>query len=77
MNMVEKVEKVRKTACAELEKIEESRNLMPNGWMQLAPPQPQQMETTLAIEISSCHVIVNAETDPELLKKVCRVLRSL
>lgn len=69
--------KLRKAACGELEKSEESRNLVPNGWMQLALPQPQKKETGLDIEISGCHVSVNADTDPELLKKVCLVLRSL
>ena len=71
--------RLRKAACTELEKLEKSRNLMPNGWVQLAPlqPQSQQMKATLDIEISGCHVTANADTDPELLKKVCRVLRSL
>ena len=70
-------QKLRKAACTELEKSEEPRNLVPNGWVQLAPPQPQQMKATLDIEISGCHVTANADTDPELLKKVCRALRSL
>jgi putative transposase len=45
--------------------------------MQLAPAQAQQMKATLDIEVSGCHVTVNAETDPELLKKACRILREL
>ena len=67
--------RLREKACAELEKIEEPRNLVHNGWAQLAPPQ--QSNATLDVEISGCYVTVKAETDPELLKKICRVLRSL
>ena len=71
--------RLRKVACAELEKSEESRNLVPNGWVRLAPSQPQsqQMKATMDIEINGCHITAGADTDPELLKKVCRVLRSL
>jgi hypothetical protein len=45
--------------------------------MQLTPKQAQHAKETLDIAINGCHVTVNAETDPELLKKVCRVLRLL
>jgi|SRR5690554_1150908 putative transposase len=69
--------KLRKAACTELTKPEEPVNLVPGGWMQLAPAQAQQMKATLDIEVSGCHVTVNAETDPELLKKACRILREL
>lgn len=69
--------KLREAACTELAKTEEPRNIVPSGWMQLTPKQAQHTKETLDIEINGCHVTVNAETDPELLKKVCRVLRSL
>ena len=71
--------RLRNAACTELEKSEEPRTLVPNGWVQLAPPQPQsqQMKATLDIEISGCRITADANTDPELLKKVCRALRSL
>lgn len=69
--------KLRKMACTELAKVEEPRNIVPNGWVQLAPPQPQQTKATLDIDINGCRVTADADTDPELLKKVCRVLRSL
>lgn len=71
--------KLRKVACTELAKTEEPRNIVPSGWMQLTPKQAQsqQMKATLDIEISGCCVIANADTDTELLQKVCRVLRSL
>lgn len=71
--------KLRKVACTELAKTEDPRNIVPSGWMKLTPKQAQsnQMKATLDIEISGCRVTADADTDPELLKKVCRVLRSL
>jgi putative transposase len=70
--------KLRKTACTELARTtKEPGNIVPNGWMQLDMKQAQHVKETLDIEINSCHVTVNNETDPELLKKVCRTLRSL
>ena len=67
--------KLRKVACAELSKQEEPVNCVPEGWMQLA--QGQEIKSTLNIEIGGCRVTVDAETDTELLKKVCRILRVL
>lgn len=69
--------KLREAACTELSKTEEPRNIVPSGWMQLTPKQAQHTKESLDIEINGCHVTVNAQTDPELLKKVCRTLRSL
>ena len=69
--------KLRKVACTELAKTEEPKNIVPSGWMQLETKQKQHGKEELDIEINGCHVTVNAETDPELLKKVCRTLRSL
>lgn len=72
--------KLREVACTELSKnTEESVNLVPNGWVQLSSRQlqPQKLKATLDIEISGFHVTVNSDTDLELLKKICYVLRSL
>lgn len=69
--------KIREVACTDLAKTEEPKNIIPSGWMQLKPKQEQHEKEALDIEINGCHVTVNAETDPELLKKVCHILRSL
>jgi putative transposase len=69
--------KLRREACTELAKTKEPRNIVPSGWMQLESKQVQHTKETLDIEINGCHVTVNSETDPGLLKKVCRTLRSL
>lgn len=68
--------KLRKAACMELSKQkEETVNCVPKGWMQLT--QSQEIKSTLGIEVAGCRITVDAETDPELLKKVCRILRAL
>ena len=69
--------KLRKVACTELAKTEEPRNIVPSGWMQLTPKQAQHAKEALDIKINGFHVTVNAQTDLELLKKVCLTLRSL
>lgn len=69
--------KLRKVACTEFAKNEISENNVPSGWIQLAPAQEQQPKATLDIQINGCHITVNDNTDTELLKKVCFVLRSL
>ena len=69
--------KLRNVACTELAIQEKSMDPIPSGWIQLASAQTQQMKEVLDIEINGFHISVNAGTDPELLKKVCRVLGSL
>ena len=51
--------------------------LVPRGWAQLSKPEHATTEAILTIDISGCRISVNAKTGPELLAKVCRVLRSL
>ncbi len=67
--------KLRKVACSQLAKPEESAGTIPSRWVQLATFSP--MNSSLKIEVGGCHISVNNETDPELLKKVCRILRAL
>ena len=67
--------KLRKAACEGLLKAEEPANIVPAGWIQVKPDQ--LTKTTLHIEVSGCRITVDEGTDPELLKKVCRILRVL
>ncbi len=69
--------KIRKAACMELSKLEEDtmNGSVPKGWMQLS--HGQEIKSTLDIQVCGCCVIVDENTDPELLKKVCRILRVL
>ena len=67
--------KLRKAACEGLLKLEEPANITPEGWVQLEPKQ--LTKTTLCIEVGGCRIMVDESTDPELLKKVCRILRVL
>lgn len=67
--------KLREAACSELIKQEEPTAAVPSGWAQLAPVAV--VESSLKIEVGGCHIDVNIHTDLDLLKKVCRSLRSL
>jgi len=53
--------------------------LVPSGWAQVSVTQgPQKVAgSPLSIEIGSCRIIVDADTDLELLAKTCRMLVSL
>ena len=48
--------KLRSEACIELAKTEESRNIVPSGWMQLEPKQTQNVKEALDIEIYGFHI---------------------
>ncbi|ADU26190.1 IS66 family insertion sequence element accessory protein TnpA [Ethanoligenens harbinense] len=71
--------KVREAACMELmEKQKRGTGLVPDGWTQLTEAKSVTAgEGTLDIEIAGCHILANAQTDLELLARVCRILRSL
>lgn len=67
--------KLREAACTELEN-NQGNATEPAGWTKLSPVV-RSCETALSIEINGCRVIVNSDTDPELIAKVCRSLKSL
>jgi putative transposase len=69
--------KLRNAACTKLARTEELIDNVPSGWMQLNSKQPQYTNESVDIEINGCHITVNAQTDIELLKKVCCTLLSL
>jgi|LSQX01.1.fsa_nt_gb GTP:adenosylcobinamide-phosphate guanylyltransferase len=62
---------------AQQESGQNIKNIVPSGWMQLTSKQAQHAKEAMVIEINSCHVMVNAQTDLELLKKICLTLMSL
>ncbi len=68
--------KLREAACEKIENTNEYTGMVPAGWMQLTTEQ-QNKTTTIDIEICGCCIKVNKETDLELLKQVCLMLRSL
>jgi len=71
--------RLRQAACTELAKRSDGTEagVVPNGWTQLSVAEAESRGATLTIEISGCRVEVSAETDPELLVKVCRTLKAL
>ena len=52
--------------------------LIPHGWTQVAEVEDAHtVSSVLTIQIGDCRLSVDAETDLELLSKVCRVLKAL
>ena len=52
--------------------------LIPHGWTQVAEVEPASaLPSMLIVQVGDCRVSVDAETDLELLSKVCRVLKAL
>jgi len=68
--------KIREAACSELEKIKDTNKNIPAGWIQL-PPSTDQNPESITIEIKGCRINADFNSNPELLKRVCRVLREL
>ena len=54
----------------------QSQALVPNGWTRLSEDEPAKT-SALPVEIGGCRVMVDNDTDQELLIKVCKVLVSL
>jgi putative transposase len=69
--------KLRETAYKNLKEAEESKDVVPGGWVRLSPVKPQYADDGILIEINGCHITVKGNTDLELLKNVCVMLRSL
>jgi putative transposase len=71
--------KLREAACIGHMTMQNCENgLVPNGWRQLAETDPATVAAgALTVEVSGCHITATAETDLELLAKVCQALRSL
>jgi len=54
------------------------KSVVPSGWTQITETAAQiTVESSIVIEICGCRITVSSETDPELLIKVCRTLRTL
>lgn len=69
--------KLRTLAYEELVKEEGSTNIVPSGWAQFKPLQEQYASDSIDVKVNGCLITVNADTNSELLKKVCLLLRSL
>jgi len=70
--------KLRQEACKELAVTDNTTSVAPNGWIKLKPPTKTQFsDNSILIELNGCHITVKGNTDLELLKNVCSVLRTL
>lgn len=67
--------KLRKAACSGLRAIGEIQVPSPKGWMQLSCEN--ETKSSLDIEVNGCRITVDHKTDSELLKNICRLLRTL
>ena len=67
--------KLRETACQSMTKAGEFSAPAPKGWMQLS--DAGGAKASLDIEVNGCRITVDSNTDPELLKNVCRMLRTM
>lgn len=67
--------KFRKAACSGLSKPREIQIPSPKGWVQLS--SENKIKSSLDIEVSGCRITVDHKTDSELLKNICRLLRTL
>ena len=71
--------RLRDAACRELveRSAADEAGLVPNGWAQLSVTELEARGPALMIELNGCRVEVTAETNLELLAKVCRTLKAL
>lgn len=69
--------KLREAACKDLTEADGSREIVAGGWVRLNLAKPEYGRDGITIEINGCHITVKGDTDLELLKGVCGVLRSL
>ncbi len=72
--------KLREAACSlnqEPTAGNEENGLVPKGWTALCVSEECTSPQGLTVEVGGCRITVLADTDPELLTKVCRVLKTI
>lgn len=69
--------KLREEAFTELSEPNTDSELVPKSWTRVELESVRSVEASLTIEAGGCKITANGKTDPELLLKVCRVLKSL
>ena len=75
--------KLRSAACAELAAVAQAgtldsgKALTPSGWAMCGTTTDMSEKKTLTVEIGNCRILVEQNSDLELLTKVCRTLRSV
>lgn len=72
--------KLREAACVGLPAAEPApseQSLAPKGWAALSVGDQLHQPRGLSVDVGGCRINVRADTDAELLAKVCRVLKAL
>jgi len=64
-------------ARVEKEGASSEKSLIPSGWAVCKSAEEEVTGKAVTIEIGEFRVIAEAESDPEILVKVCRALKSL
>ncbi len=67
--------KLREAASSEISERTEADLAAPSGWLQLK--QENDSEDTIEVTINGFSINVSIDTNPELLKKVCSILRTV
>ena len=65
--------KIREAACESIVGDNKTSAIIPNGWAKLI--STNSADETLKINIAGCQIEVDSNTDLELLKRVCYLLR--
>ncbi len=70
--------KLREAACSGMQEAEaEVKSMVPKGWASLCVSEGPAQTQGLTVEVGGCRITVCADTDPELLVRVCRALKAL
>lgn len=72
--------KLHEAACSGIQTAtieSEEKSLVPKGWATLCASEKSAHSEGLTIEVGGCWITVHSDTDPELLTKVCRTLKTL
>ena len=70
--------KLREAACSGLPSAVQHKQLPQSGWAAVESIEINRNEAAaLPIEIGNCRILVDSDTDMELLAKTCKILTSL
>ena len=69
--------KLREAACRGLTSKQQAADLVPRGWTQISSAESVHQNMSVTIKINDYRIEVGTGTDPELLARICRILKAL
>lgn len=70
--------KLREATCSGIqEAATEVKSIVPKGWASLSVNEVPTQTQGMTIEVGGYRILVNTDTDPGLLIRVCRALKAL